>query len=111
MDTVTIALSVITLLLAAASFVIAYRQSKERGFVFNNSYLYASKEERERRDWAPEYKQSKTAFFILGLMFSILTLKIIIKWDWLTFVVVGIAVVLVVYAIASSLNGIKNKSI
>jgi len=104
-----IVFSIITLTIAVVSFVIAYRQSKEKGFVFNNSYIYASKEERKSQNWTPEYKQSKVAFVILGIMFSTLTLEIIVSWGWLFYAVIGIAAILVVYAIVSSIKGVKKK--
>jgi len=108
MDTISIVSAVITLSIAAASFVIAYRHSKEKGFVWNNAYIYASKEEREERDWKAEYKQSKVVFVMIGIMFSIFTVEIITGWDWLMFVGIGLAVIAIIYAIASSMNGKKS---
>ena len=40
-------------LIAIACFVGSYFQFKEKGFLFNNAYIYASKEERERMNKTP----------------------------------------------------------
>lgn len=41
---------VVALALAALLFVLSCRSFREKGFLLNNAYLYASKEEREAMD-------------------------------------------------------------
>lgn len=43
---------------------------KEKGLCFNNAYLYASKEEREKMDKSPYYRQSAITFLILFFVFA-----------------------------------------
>lgn len=43
---------------AIACFVVSYLQFNEKGFLFNNAYIYASKQERETMDKKTHYKQS-----------------------------------------------------
>ena len=45
MDIIT---GIILFLLAGASFFISVRSFMEKGFLFNNAYIYASKEQREK---------------------------------------------------------------
>lgn len=44
-------------------FVLSYRQFNEKGFLFNNAYIFASKQERETMNKKPHYKQSGICFF------------------------------------------------
>jgi len=90
------------LLLSIVSFVIAYFQLKEKGFLFHNSYIYASKEERNRMNKKPYFMQSALAFGAIGLIFLVLAAAIFTGWDWLFSVVLGLSFFLIVYAIVSS---------
>ncbi len=109
METSQIVMSIITLLLSIGSFVISYRQAKEKGFVFNNAYLYASQKERETMDKKPAYKQSKIVFAFLGVIFLLLSLEIILDVGWLLGVVILLAVCVIVYAIVSTVRGELSK--
>jgi hypothetical protein len=103
-----IALSII-LLLSAVSFVIAYFQFKEMGFLFNNSYLYASKEERNKMNKKPYYRQSAIAFSAIGIIFVMNATAIFTGWDWLFPIVTAFAIFVIVYAIVSSIIIEKRK--
>ena len=45
-------------IVAILCFVFSFQQFHEKGFLFNNAYIYASKQERETMDKTPHYKQS-----------------------------------------------------
>lgn len=94
---------VFLLLISIGAFVISYFQSKEKGFLFNNAYIYATKAEREKLDKKPHYKQSATVFLLIGLMFMINAIEVYAKTGWLMGVVIVIIVILVIYAIGSSI--------
>lgn len=49
-------------IVAIASLVFSYLQFNEKGFLLNNAYIYASKQEREAMDKKPYYKQSGIVF-------------------------------------------------
>ena len=91
-------------LLSIVSFIIGYFQFKEKGFLFNNAYLYASKEERNRMNKKPHYRQSAIVFSSLGIVFLVIAVTILTGWNWLFPIVIVIAILLVVYAIVSSIS-------
>ena len=90
-------------------FVFSYLQFNEKGFLFNNAYIYASKEERKLMDKKPHYKQSGIVFLMIGIIFAINAIDMILKTGWLFYVVMFIAVIAIIYAIASSIIIEKNK--
>jgi Ca2+/Na+ antiporter len=109
MQTGLIIAAVFTLLLSIGAFVIAYLQAKEKGPVFNNAYIYASKKERATMDRKPHYRLSRDVFFLLGLVFILLTLQIILAVNWLSLVNLALILLTIVYAIAKSYQQSKKK--
>ena len=89
-------------LLAILCFVFSYLQFNEKGFLFNNAYIYASKEERKSMDKRPHYKQSGIIFLLLGIIWLINAVDMVLQTGWLLYVFIAIAVITVVYAIISS---------
>jgi hypothetical protein len=102
MSTSEIIILSLMLLFSIVSFVIAYFQLNGKGFLFHNSYIYASKEERNRMNKKPYYRQSAIAFGTMGLIFFVLAAAIFTDWDWLFPLVLGLSIFLIVYAIVSS---------
>lgn len=88
--------------IAIICFVVSYLQFKEKGFLFNNAYIYASRQERENMDKKPHYKQSGTVFALIGIIFLINTVDMILQTGWMFYLVIGIAIAAIVYAIVSS---------
>ena len=105
----TIIVAVILGAIAVICFIISYLQFHEKGFLFNNAYIYASKKERETMDKTPHYRQSGIVFALIGLTFLINTLILIIQIRWLFWLVVGIFVIALVYAVVSSVIIEKRK--
>ena len=95
--------------IAIACFIFSYLQFQEKGFLFNNAYIYASKQERETMDKKPHYKQSGIVFVFIGIIFLINAIDTILQTGWLNFFVIGIAVIAIIYAIVSSLIIEKRK--
>ena len=102
--------AIILSIIAIVCFVLSYLQFKERGFLFNNAYIYASRQERETLDKKPYFKQSGIVFALIGLIFLINAIDMIIQTGWLFYLVIGIAIVVIVYAIVSSFVIEKRKS-
>ena len=90
-------------LIAIACFIGGYFQFKEKGFLFNNAYIYASKEERERMNKTPHYKQSGTVFVMVGIIFLLNAVDILIKTRWIFYIVIAVALCTIIYAIVSSI--------
>ena len=96
-------------LITIVCFVFSYLQFKGKGFLFNNAYIYASKQEREEMDKKPYYKQSGVIFFLIGLIFFVNTFDIIFQTDWLIYFVIVVVIVALVYAVVSSVKVENNK--
>lgn len=60
-------------------FVFIYLQYNEKGFLFNHSYIYISKQERKNMDKKPYYKQSGIVFVLIGIIFLISAIDITYK--------------------------------
>lgn len=98
---------VIYLVLSVGTFLISYRQFQEKGFIFNNGWLWANREERQRmsmEDKRPLYRQSGVIFLPLGLTFLTLAVVTATDWIWLFFVVISLILIAVIYAAASSIK-------
>ena len=98
---------ILALLLVMVSLLclwLSYRQFHEKGFLFNNAYLYASDGEREQMDKTPHYRQSGIVFALLSLIFAINAVDVLLETEWLFYLILFIAAVTVVYAIVSSVQ-------
>ena len=98
-----IILAGVSFLLSIVAFVISIRSFSEKGFLFNNAYIYASKQERERMDKKPHYRQSAIAFLLVAIILLLLGLAVLFNSAWISFVAMGIAIVTGIYAIKSSI--------
>ena len=61
-------------LLTAACMVLGIRQLLEKGYLLNNAWIYASKEEREKMNKRPYYRQSGICFLMIGAYILLMTL-------------------------------------
>jgi len=107
-NTGLIVASVLLGVLAVFLFFIAYRQHKEKGFIFTNAWLYASKKEREDMDERikkAEYRVGRNVFFVLGTLFSLLIVNIHLGASWLYTLMGFLAGFLVIYAIVQYVIG------
>ena len=95
--------------IAIICFVISILQFKEKGFLFNNAYIGASKQEKETMDKKPHYKQSGIVFALIGIIFLINTVEIILQTKWLFYLGTAVEIAVVVYAIVSSIAIEKHK--
>ena len=63
---------IIVFIAAGILALLSYRSFKEKGFLFNNAYIYANEEERKTMNKKPWYRQSAIAFclFSIGCFFT-----------------------------------------
>ncbi len=94
--------AVLCLLTAAALAVLAVRHFRGRGFLLNNAWLYASKEERERMDTAPWYRQTAIVFTLLSGVFIVIGLSLILREPRLNLLEIPLLAGAVLYAVVST---------
>ena len=89
-------------------FFMSARSFMEKGFLFNNAYIYASKQEREKMNKKPHYRQSAIVFLLLGLLFLLIALAVLLEANWICYVGIALVIVTLIYAIVSSVIIEKN---
>ncbi len=89
-------------------FFMSIRSFMEKGFLFNNAYIYASKQEREKMNKKPYYRQSAIVFLLFGIVFLLLALAVLLEAYWISFVGVAVVIITLIYAIVSSITIEKN---
>lgn len=97
-------LFLVTALVSALAFFISYRQFNEKGYLFNNAYIYASRSERESMDMSPHYRQSAIVFMLIGVIFLLMSLNMLIPSNWLFIGTLVVVFVAICYAIVSSIK-------
>ena len=104
-----ILLAVIMFAIAAAAFILSIRAFREKGFLLNNAWIYATEQQRETMDKKPYYRQSAVAFALVGIIFALNGLAVLLEEAWISRVVIILAVLAVIYAISSSVAIEKRK--
>lgn len=89
---------------AAVWIVFGIRSLCQKGFLFNNAYIYASKKERERMDKKPYYRQTGIVFILIGIMIVIFGLDVLLKTSWIWLLGLAFGLLIGVYAIISSVK-------
>ena len=84
------------------AFIISLLSFKEKGFLFNNAYIYATKQAREKMNKKPYYRQSAIVFLLLGSNFLLNALAALFKANWIFCIVVAVIIITILYAIVSS---------
>ena len=75
-----------------------------RGFLLNNSYIYASKKERDEMDKSKYYRQSGVCLFMLSVAFLVDGLAVILSINGLYALFYVLIAISVIYAIVSSIK-------
>ncbi len=91
--------AVISGVLGLACMIISICQFREKGFLFNNAYIWASKAERETMDKHPHYRQSGVVFALISVLCFVMALECILLTNWLWLVVCVLSVGVLVCAI------------
>lgn len=95
---------IIVFSIAAVLLLFSIRSFLERGFLLNNAYLYASKEERKTMNKKPYYKQSAIVFCILSAVFLVIGLSLLLQNDKLYLLEIPLIVGVIIYAIVSTVQ-------
>ena len=94
--------AVICFVLALSFLIISVLQFQEKGFLFNNAFIWASKQERETMNKKPHYRQSGIVFALCAAVFFAMALECLLMTGWLWLIVGLLSVAMLVYAIATS---------
>ena len=84
--------------------VLGIRHYMEKGFLMNNAYLYASKEQREKMNKKPYYRQSDIIFGILSVVFIVIGLSLVLQDDRILLFEILLISGAIVYAVVSSVQ-------
>ena len=103
-----IATAIIFFVIAASAFVMSALSFMGKGFLFNNAYIYTSKEMRAKLNKKPHYRQSATVFLMVGLIFLLNGLNVIFNSKRFFYAVIAIVIITCIYAIVSSVMIEKN---
>lgn len=98
----------ILMLISASAFFVSLRSFAQKGFLLNNAYIFASRQERKAMDKKPHYRQTAIVFMLLGFIFLLHALGILFDAGWTVYPAAVITVSVVVYAAASSIVIAKN---
>ena len=83
-------------------FVISVLSFLQKGYLFNNVYIGASKEQKETMNKKPYYLQSGVIFFILGIIFLLDGFDILFKTSWIFFIVISLIIITIICTLVSS---------
>lgn len=75
----------------------------EKGYLFNNAYLYATKAERIQMNKRPYYRQSAVVFMLMGILFLLTAVLALFYIKWIFYIVMAITAIMIVYAVGSSI--------
>ena len=106
------ATAIIMYVVSVAFLLLSVRSFFQKGFLLNNAYIYSSKNEREKMNKKPYYRQTAIVLLLIGLIFALNGTALLLRLDKLYIAVGALLFATVVYAIVSSviIEKRKNKS-
>ena len=96
--------AIVLFVFAAGLALISIRQFSEKGFLFHNAYLYASREERSKMDKKPYYRQSAIVFALLSALFLVTGLSVVTQNSRLQMLEIPLVAGALIYAVASTIR-------
>ena len=103
MGTQEVVVAILLFVTSLALILLTIRHFLEKGFLFNNAYLYASKEERQKMNKKPYYRQSAIVLLILGISFAFNGIQLLTGISAFFVVEIILFAGVFVYAIISSI--------
>lgn len=97
-------IAIIVFAIAGLLLFIAIRHFNERGYLFNNAYIFASKEQREIMNKRPYYRQSAIVFSILCIVFVVIGLSIVLQNSMIMLLEIPLFIGVIIYAIISTIK-------
>lgn len=103
-----IIISIILGVSALAVFAASIFSFNEKGFLFNNAYIFASPQEREKLNKKPLYRQTAVILLMISAILLLNAAEVLLKTDWLFYAVMAVAAGTLIFAIISSIYISKN---
>jgi len=104
MTTGELVTTILMFVIAGILLLFSIRSFLERGFLLNNAYLYASKEERKSMNKKLYYRQTAIVFCILSTVFIVIGLSLVLQNDKIMLLEIPLILGAVIYAIASAVR-------
>jgi hypothetical protein len=95
---------IISFILAGIFACISLCQFMEKGILLNNSFIFASKEERKNLDRKKYYRQSAIVFYMLSSVFLVTGLSIIFQNKKILLIKIPLLIATLIYAVISSIK-------
>ena len=96
--------AILVFIIAGIMAILSFRSFKERGFLLNNAYIYATEEERKTMNKKPHYRQSAIVFCLISIVFIIIGLSIVSHNYRLELLEIPLIAGTIIYAIVSSVK-------
>ena len=104
MSTGELVAAIIDFVLSVILMVLGIRHFREKGFLLNNAWLYASKEQRAEINKKPYYRQSAIVFCILSAVFIVVGMSLVLQNDRIMLFEIPLISGTIIYAIVSSVR-------
>ncbi len=88
--------------IALGCVLLGVRSFLQKGFLFNNAYIYASKKQREEMNKTPYYRQSGVVFCLVGVIFALNGVALALHIEWLFWLAHATMAVTLAYAVVSA---------
>lgn len=95
---------ILVFIIAGIMAILSFRSFKERGFLLNNAYIYASEEERKTMDKKPHYRQSAIVFCLISIVFIVIGLSIVLHNYKIELLEIPLIAGTIIYAVVSSVK-------
>ncbi len=94
--------AIVVFALAGVLLLLGIRSFLQKGFLLNNAWIYASKEERKAMNRKPYYRQTAVVFGLLAAVFLVIGFSLVFRNDRLFLLEIPLTVGTIVYAAVST---------
>ncbi len=84
--------------------------ARGKGPILSNTYIWLSKQERDKVDKKPQYKLVTIIFGCLALVFALMALHIFTLWKWPYVIMWFFIAFVIIYAIVDAVKSEKSKN-
>ena len=104
MTTAELVIAIVMFVIAGILVLLSIRSFLQRGFILNNAYIYASKEERDSMNKKPFYRQTAIVLCLLSIVFIIIGLLVILQNNKIELLQIPVIVGAVIYTVVSTIR-------